>query len=251
MKAVSITEANTDLHRLSARAEAGRHRRSDRRIGGCGSYPCDLDRARYVGHGSRADRLWGPPGRRSDPCAGRRRRPPPVGARRHHLLAGAAGDPGGPHPGQQVEVGLVLGQHHRPSGSPAMAWRRSASTCSRSGSPLATRRGRRQQATCRTRRRSVRWLRAGRLCCGRLQRPARLLHLVGPHRRLRAEPLTIRLGCSSSPGLPVGAAQWGCTTAPAPATATPQVAAGRGSGPFPQRVGDRTDAGGRDLAEHQ
>ena len=91
----------------------------------------------------------------------------------------------------------------------------------------------------------------GRLCCGRLQRPARLLHLVGPHRRLRAEPLTIRLGCSSSPGLRVGAAQWGCTTAPAPATATPQVAAGRGSGPFPQRVGDRTDAGGRDLAEHQ
>jgi hypothetical protein len=89
-------------------------------------------------------------------------RPPPVGARRHYLLAGAAGDPGGPHPGQQVEVGLVLGQHHRPSGSPAMAWRRSASTCSRSGSPLATRRGRRQQATCRTRRRSVRWLRAGR-----------------------------------------------------------------------------------------
>lgn len=89
-------------------------------------------------------------------------RPPPVGARRHHLLAGAAGDPGGPHPGQQVEVGLVLGQHHRPSGSPAMAWRRSASTCSRSGSPLATRRGRRQQATCRTRRRGLRWLRAGR-----------------------------------------------------------------------------------------
>ena len=302
-------------------------------------------------------------------------RPPPVGARRHHLLAGAAGDPGGPHPGQQVEVGLVLGQHHRPSGSPAMAWRRSASTCSRSGSPLATRRGRRQQATCRTRRRSVRWLRrvgqaaatagrssrpwagpatsgcagagggcpavagqlgagrparwcrggcsggprgapwpgsqpnssamaaadrpwwdsrimtrrkavrcgrwsrlsrwqgqaagqeglastlwggrilqaasSGRLCCGRLQRPARLLHLVGPHRRLRAEPLTIRLGCSSSPGLRVGAAQWGCTAAPAPATATPQVAAGRGSGPFPQRVGDRTDAGRWDLAEHQ
>ena len=89
---------------------------------------------------------------------------------------------------------------------------------------------------------------SGRLCCGRLQRPARLLHLVGPHRRLRAEPLTIRLGCSSSPGLRVGAAQWGCTAAPAPATATPQVAAGRGSGPFPQRVGDRTDAGGRDLA---
>ena len=272
-------------------------------------------------------------------------------------------------------MGLVLGQHHRPSGSPAMAWRRSANTCSRSGSPLATRRGRRQQATCRTRRRGLRWLRAGRpsrchsrpivqalgwssnlrmrwcrrglpsggrpargrspsplvpwgvvavdpaahrarvaaqqlgdgrrrqamvgqqdhdqaqggavraveqaqqvartgggaggvgvhavggrilqaasssrLCCGKLQRPARLLHLVGPHRRLRAEPLTIRLGCSSSPGLRVGAAQWGCTTAPAPATATPQVAAGRGSGPFPQRVGDRTDAGGRDLAEHQ
>jgi hypothetical protein len=53
------------------------------------------------------------------------------------------------------------------------------------------------------------------------------------------------------PWLAVGAAQWGCTTAPAPATAPPQVAAGRGSGPFPQRVGDRTDAGGRDLAEHQ
>jgi hypothetical protein len=30
-----------------------------------------------------------------------------------------------------------------------------------------------------------------------------------------------------------------------------QIAVGRGSGPFPQRVGDRTDAGGRDLAEHQ
>jgi hypothetical protein len=204
-----------------------------------------------------------------------------------------------------------------------MAWRRSASTCSRSGSPLATRRGRRQQATCRTRRRSVRWLRAGRpsrchsrpivqalgwkagaaqrwpASSGPVAQPAgavgvvavdpaahrarvaaqqlgdgrrrqamvgqqdhdeaqggaaravELLHLVGPHRRLRAEPLTIRLGCSSSPGLRVGAAQWGCTTAPAPATATPQVAAGRGSGPFPQRVGDRTDAGGRDLAEHQ
>jgi hypothetical protein len=39
---------------------------------------------------------------------------------------------------------------------------------------------------------------SGRLCCGRLQRPARLLHLVGPHRRLRAEPLTIRLGVLES-----------------------------------------------------
>lgn len=53
---IGHTEANTDLHGLSARAEAGRHRRSDRRIGGSEDvvpYPCDLDRARHVGHGSR------------------------------------------------------------------------------------------------------------------------------------------------------------------------------------------------------
>jgi hypothetical protein len=46
-----------------------------------------------------------------------------------------------------------------------MVWRSVARTCSRSGSPLATRRGRRQAATWRTRRRSVRWLMAGRPSC--------------------------------------------------------------------------------------
>ena len=43
-----------------------------------------------------------------------------------------------------------------------MVWRNSARTWSRSGSPLATSRGRRQLATSRTRRRRVRWLMAGR-----------------------------------------------------------------------------------------
>jgi hypothetical protein len=38
--------------------------------------------------------------------------PPPVGAGSHDLLAGTADHPGGPHPRQQVEVGLVFGQHH-------------------------------------------------------------------------------------------------------------------------------------------
>jgi hypothetical protein len=46
-------------------------------------------------------------------------RPPPVGARSHHLLAGPVRDPGGPHPGQQVDMGLVLGQHHRTLGQVA------------------------------------------------------------------------------------------------------------------------------------
>jgi hypothetical protein len=40
----------------------------------------------------------------------------PVFARGHDLLPSASGDPGGPHPGQQVDVGLVLGQHHRTVG---------------------------------------------------------------------------------------------------------------------------------------
>jgi hypothetical protein len=31
----------------------------------------------------------------------------------HDRLAGAVGDPGGPHPGQQVDMRLVFGQHHR------------------------------------------------------------------------------------------------------------------------------------------
>jgi hypothetical protein len=35
---------------------------------------------------------------------------------------------------------------------------------------------------------------SGRLCCGRLQRPARLLHRSDPNRQLRAEPPAIRLG---------------------------------------------------------
>jgi hypothetical protein len=34
-------------------------------------------------------------------------------ARGHDLLSLPSQDPGGPHPSQQVEVGLVLGQHHR------------------------------------------------------------------------------------------------------------------------------------------
>jgi hypothetical protein len=38
---------------------------------------------------------------------------PPVGARRHHLVAVPAQGPGGAHRGQQVEVGLVFGEHHR------------------------------------------------------------------------------------------------------------------------------------------
>jgi hypothetical protein len=43
-------------------------------------------------------------------------RPPPVLARRHDLLAGAAHHPGGPHPRQQVDMGLVFGQHDRALG---------------------------------------------------------------------------------------------------------------------------------------
>jgi hypothetical protein len=49
-----------------------------------------------------------------------------------------------------------------PAGSWAMAWRRVARIWSRSGSPRATRRGRRLLATSRTRRCRVRWLIAGR-----------------------------------------------------------------------------------------
>ncbi len=41
---------------------------------------------------------------------------PPVGAGGHHPLAGTAHDPGGPHPGQQVAVGLIFGQHDRVAG---------------------------------------------------------------------------------------------------------------------------------------
>jgi hypothetical protein len=37
----------------------------------------------------------------------------------HDLLAAAVGDPGRPYPGQQVDVGLVLGQHHRALGQVA------------------------------------------------------------------------------------------------------------------------------------
>jgi hypothetical protein len=37
----------------------------------------------------------------------------PVGARGHDLLALPLGDPGGTHPGQQVDVGPVFGQHDR------------------------------------------------------------------------------------------------------------------------------------------
>jgi len=37
----------------------------------------------------------------------------------HDLLASPSGDPGGPHPGQQVDVGLILGQHHRTVGQVA------------------------------------------------------------------------------------------------------------------------------------
>jgi hypothetical protein len=40
----------------------------------------------------------------------------PVGAWGHDLLALAPEDPGGPHPRQQVAVGLVLGPQHRTSG---------------------------------------------------------------------------------------------------------------------------------------
>jgi hypothetical protein len=42
--------------------------------------------------------------------------PPPVGPRGHDFLAGSTGDPGGPHPGEQVEVGLVFGQDDRAVG---------------------------------------------------------------------------------------------------------------------------------------
>jgi hypothetical protein len=38
---------------------------------------------------------------------------PPVATWGHHVLPGAVRDPGGADPGQQVDVGLVLGQHHR------------------------------------------------------------------------------------------------------------------------------------------
>jgi hypothetical protein len=53
MKAVSITEANTDLHRLTAR---GGRCAIAAAIGGLEDvvpYPRDLGRARHVGHGSR------------------------------------------------------------------------------------------------------------------------------------------------------------------------------------------------------
>jgi hypothetical protein len=43
----------------------------------------------------------------------------PVAAGGHDPLAGAVGDPGGAHPGQQVEVGLVLGQQDRAVGQVA------------------------------------------------------------------------------------------------------------------------------------
>jgi hypothetical protein len=56
----------------------------------------------------------------AEPAAGQvdgaKDRAPPVLARGHDLLAGAAYHPGGPHPGQQVDVGLVLGQHDRAGG---------------------------------------------------------------------------------------------------------------------------------------
>jgi len=45
--------------------------------------------------------------------------PPPILARRHHLLALPGSDPGGAHPWQQVDVGLVFGQHHRAGGQPS------------------------------------------------------------------------------------------------------------------------------------
>jgi hypothetical protein len=65
-----------------------------------------------------ADRLAG--NLVQEPAAGKVHRPEdaasPVGARGHDPLAGALEDPGRPHPGQQVEVGLVLGQHHRAGG---------------------------------------------------------------------------------------------------------------------------------------
>jgi len=40
----------------------------------------------------------------------------PVSARGHDLLALPSGDPGGADPGEQVDVGLVFGQHHRAVG---------------------------------------------------------------------------------------------------------------------------------------
>ena len=49
-------------------------------------------------------------------------------------------------------MGLVLGQHHRAGGQAPSCWWSSARTWSRSGSPLATSRGRRPAATSRTRR---------------------------------------------------------------------------------------------------
>src|SRR6266498_4048997 len=53
----------------------------------------------------------------AEPAAGQVDRaedgPPPVGPRGHDLLAAAVGDPGRAHPRQQVDVRLVLGQHHR------------------------------------------------------------------------------------------------------------------------------------------
>jgi hypothetical protein len=80
----------------------------------------------------------------------------------HDPLAGPAGDPGLPDPRQQVEVGLVGGQHHRAVAQVGKVLAELGQDLVALGSPRATRRGRRQRATSRTRRRSVRWLMAGR-----------------------------------------------------------------------------------------
>ena len=68
-------------------------------------------------------------------------RPSPVLARGHDLLALPVRDPGGAHPRQQVHVGLVLGQHHRPRGQlgklgAAQAWPSRSGPVDRPGHPV-------------------------------------------------------------------------------------------------------------------